>query len=135
MDSAGDEVRRTATRETGKSDMSFVRLLFGDKGDEDGHEPQSMPWDRRPSILEFVRSHIATDGPGMAEGGDTLPDEDRIGQGSKIRWAAGAMDGVATHHMGAGENEETVRRTVELVIAYSRQPTAGNKAALYEHVI
>jgi hypothetical protein len=115
--------------------MGLLSRLFGGGGDEDGHEPPSMPWDRRPSILEFVRSHIARDGPGMAEGGDTLPDEDRIGQGSKIRWAAGAMDGVATYHMATGVDEETVRRTVELVVAYSRRPTAANKAAVYHHIV
>ena len=115
--------------------MGWLSRLFGGKSDEDAHEPPSMPWDRRPSILEHVRSHVATDGPGLAEGGDTLPDEERIAQGSKIRWAAGAMDGVATHHMGTGENDETVRRTVGLVLAYSRQPTAANKAAVYRHVL
>src|SRR4051794_28370798 len=115
--------------------MNLLRRLFGGKGDEGGHEPPSMPWDRRPSILEFVRSHIAAGKPGMSVDGYTLPDEERIAQGSKIRWAAGAMDGVATHHMGTGENDESVRRTVELVLAYSRQPTAGNKAAVYQHVI
>jgi hypothetical protein len=71
----------------------------------------------------------------MSEEGYALPDEDRIAPGSEIRWAAGAMDGVTTHHMGSGENEETVRNTVELVSAYSRQPTAKNKAAVYQHVI
>jgi hypothetical protein len=115
--------------------MKFLSRLFGGKGDEGSHEPPTMPWDRGPSILEFVRSRIAAGKPGMAEDGYTLPDEERIGQGSKIRWAAGAMDGVTTHHMGTGENEETVRRTVELVLAYSRQPTATNKAAVYQHVI
>lgn len=115
--------------------MNILRRLFGGKGNEGDDEPPSMPWDRRLSILEFVRSHITTDKPGVSEGGDTLPDEERIAQGSKIRWAAGAMDGVTTHHMGTGENEETVRRTVELVLAYSRQPTAANKAAVYQHVL
>ena len=115
--------------------MGWLSRLFGGKGDEGDHEPPSMPWDRRPSILEHVRSHVATDGPGMAEGGDTLPDEERIAEGSKIRWAAGAMDGVATHHMGAGEDVEAVRSTVGLVVAFSRQPTAANKAALYRHVV
>ena len=47
----------------------------------------------------------------------------------------GSLDGVMTHHMGPGENEEVVRKTVELVLAYSRQPTATNKAAVYQHVI
>lgn len=115
--------------------MGLWSRLFGGEGEQGGHEPPSMPWDGRPSILEHVRSHVAIDGPGMAEGGYTLPDEERIAQGSKIRWAAGAMDGVATHHMGAGEDEEAVRKTAELVVAYSRQPTASNKAAVYRHVV
>src|SRR5262249_14079343 len=115
--------------------MSFFGRLFGGKGGGGGDEPPAMPWDQCPSILEFVRAHTPADGPGMSEDGYTLPDEDRINQGSKIRWAAGAWDGVTTHHMGQGENEATVRKTVELVLAYSRQPTAENKAAVYRHVI
>lgn len=115
--------------------MSLLSRLFGGKGDDKGHEPPSMPWDRRPSILEFVQSHITAGKAGMTDDGYTLPDEERISEGSKIRWAPGAMDGVATHHMGTAENEETVRKTVELVLAYSRQPTATNKAAVYQHVI
>jgi len=115
--------------------MSFLRRLFGGKGDDSGHEPPSIPWDRRPSILECIRSHIVPGKPGISEDGFALPDEERIAQGSKIRWAAGAMDGVTTHHMGTGKNEETVRRTVALVLVYSRQPTAKNKAAVYQHVI
>jgi hypothetical protein len=94
-----------------------------------------MPWDRRPSILEFVRSHVPTHGPGVAEGGYTLPDDERVNAGSRLRWGMGSMDGVMTHHVGTGENEEAVRRMVELVLAYSRQPTATNKAAVYHHVI
>lgn len=115
--------------------MSFFRRLFGGKQDDGGHEPPSMPWDRRPSILEFVRSHIVAGKPGVSESGYTLPDDESISQGSKIRWAAGAMDGVTTHHMGTGQSDETVHKTVELALAYSRQPTAKNKAAVYRHVI
>lgn len=115
--------------------MSFLSRLFGGKSDDSGPEPPFMPWDQRPSILEFIRSHIPTDKPGMTDDGYTLPDEERISEGSKIRWAPGAMDGVATHHMGKSENDEAVRKTVELVLAYSRQPTATNKAAVYQHII
>ena len=78
--------------------MSFVSPNFGAEDDHGGHEPPSMPWDRRPSILEFVQSHISTDQPGTIDSGYTLPDEDRVAAGSRFRWAAGAMDGVATHH-------------------------------------
>jgi hypothetical protein len=115
--------------------MSFLSRLFGSKSDDEGHQPPSMPWDRRPSILDFVRSHMAAGKPGMAEGGYTLPDEEQVNAGSKIRWAAGAMDGVTTHHMESGRNDPTVRRTVDLVLSYSRQPTAINKAAVYQHII
>lgn len=115
--------------------MSFLRRLFGGKADDGGDEPPTMPWDRGPSILEFVRSHVAEGKPGMSDDGYTLPDEARLNHGSKLRRATGAWDGVTTHHMGAGQDEEAVRKTVELVLAYSRQPTAANKAAVYRHVI
>jgi hypothetical protein len=115
--------------------MSIFSRLFGRKDDDGSHQPPSMPWDRRPSILEFIRSHIATGKPAMPEDAYTLPDEEPIRQGSKIRWAAGAMDGVTTHHMGTGKSDETVRKTVELVLAFSRQPTATNKAAVYQQII
>src|SRR4051812_29052383 len=103
--------------------MSFLRRLFGREADDGGDQPPTMPWDHGPSILEFVRSHVAEGKPGLSGDGYTLPDEDRINQGSKRRWAAGAWDGVATHHMGAGQNEEAVRKSVDLVLAYARQPT------------
>lgn len=112
--------------------MAFWTRLFGGK---DVDEPPTMPWDRRPSILEFVRTHICVDKPGMAEDGCTLPDEERVNAGSKLRWGMGSLDGVMTHHFGTEENEATVRKTVELVLAYSRQPTAIHKAAVYQHVI
>jgi hypothetical protein len=40
--------------------------------------------------LQFIRSHIDPAKPGIAAISDTLPDEERIAKGSKIRWAAGA---------------------------------------------
>lgn len=112
--------------------MAFWTRLFGGKEPD---EPPPMPWDRRPSILEFVRTHTCADKPGMAEDGYTLPDDECVNAESKIRWSMGSMDGVITHHFGTEENVATVRRTVELVLAYSRQPTANNKAAVYQHVI
>lgn len=45
------------------------------------------------------------------------------------------MDGVTTHHMGQRDHEKTVNRTVDLVFAYSRQPTVKNKAAVYNHIM
>src|ERR1700730_15501231 len=115
--------------------MTFLSRLFGGKDDDNGHEPPSMPWDQRPSILEFVRTHIYADKPGMAEDGYTLPDDERVNAGSKIRWGMGSMDGVITHHFGTAKNKPPVPKTVELALASSRQPTANYKAAVYQHVI
>ena len=99
------------------------------------HEPPSMPWDRGPSILEFIRSHIVAGKPGLADGAETLPDEEQVSEGSDIRWSPGALDGVLMHHVGPGDSEEPIRRITELTVAYSAQPTAVNKAAVYEHII
>lgn len=45
--------------------MSFLRRLFGGKAEDGGDVPPTMPWDQGPSILEFVRSHVAEGKPGM----------------------------------------------------------------------
>jgi hypothetical protein len=66
--------------------MTFLSRLFGGKG---GDEPPTMPWDRRPSILEFVRSHVAAGKPGMSDTGCTLPDEEQVAEDSTFRWAQG----------------------------------------------
>ena len=88
--------------------MRFLGRLFG-QSDNSGGDPPSMPWDQRPSILEFIRSHIVDGKPGVSEAGYTLPDEERISEGSKIRFAPGAMDGILTHHMGHGDGAEQGR--------------------------
>lgn len=114
--------------------MGILDKVFGRGGGGD-EEPTSMPWDQRPSILEHISSHVDPIKSGLTEGGEKLPDDERINAGSKVRWAAGAMDGVATHHMGGGEIGEQVGKTVELVLEYCRQPTATNKASLYNNII
>jgi len=111
--------------------MNLFRRVFGGGSDED--EPASMPWDRRPSLLEYVRAHCIAEKPGLAEGGYSLPDENL--DGSKLRWAPGAMDGVMTHHSANSADEETVRRLAGQVATYSREPTAENKAAVYRTIV
>ena len=114
--------------------MGIFDKVFGTKPGGDDL-PDSMPWDQRPSIYDHVRSHVDPATSGLTEGGETLPDEERNHDGSQIRWAAGAMDGVATHHLGPGEQDEHVRKAVDLVLAFCGEPTAANKAALYQNII
>ncbi|MFI0348950.1 hypothetical protein [Actinomadura sp. 9N407] len=59
------------------------------------------------SILEHVRAHIPKEGPGLTEGGETLPDEAEM-EGAK--WAPGARDGVLTHHWGGSADPDEVER-------------------------
>ena len=114
--------------------MSFFKKLFGSGGDEP-LGPPSMPWDQRPSIYDHIQSHTVAGRPGLTKGGETLPDEARVNDDSKFRWAAGALDGVMGHHMGEGDHDELVHKAIDLVLDYCERPTARTKAALYHHVI
>lgn len=114
--------------------MNIFKKLFG-SGEEPADDPPSMPWDQLPSIYDHIRAHVDEAKPGLTKGGEALPDEARVNEGSQIRWAAGAMDGVMGHHMGQGDNDELVHEAVDLVLAYCKSPTAKTKAALYQHII
>ena len=114
--------------------MDFFKQLFG-LNDEPNDGPPSMPWDQHPTVFGHIKAHVVDGKHGLTEGGDTLPDEERIATGSGIRWAAGAMDGVMSHHLGGGDHDEQVRKAVTLIIAYCQSPTATTKADLYQHVV
>ncbi len=110
-----------------------------------------MPWDRHPSIYEHICAHILPDKPGLAEGGYTLPDDQKVNEPNKIRFAPGALEGIMTHHVDVfaddaedadGEShdesdthEALIAKTVELVREFSGLPTAANKLACYEHLL
>ena len=63
-------------------------------------ETVNPPWGARPSIYRHILSHIRPGEPGLLEGGEALPDEERVRGDSQIGWAAGALDGVLGHHAG-----------------------------------
>ena len=102
---------------------------------DDDDQPVELPWDRSPSIYEHLQAHTRPGETGLADGGETLPDEQGMASNAKIRWAPGAMDGVLTHHMGGGSDEDNVARLLNLVRAYWSTPTANNKASVYEFVV
>ena len=56
--------------------MGFFERLFRKSRGELYH-PATMPWDAKPSIYDHTKSHIETDTPGLSEGGESLPDEER----------------------------------------------------------
>jgi hypothetical protein len=107
-----------------------LRKWFGFGGRGAGHaaEPSTMPWDRRPSIYEHIRAHTGADGR-LDPAGENLPDE--AAQGSGIRWAPGAFDGVITHHTSPGGEADKADAMLDLIRAYSQAPTAANKLKIY----
>lgn len=85
-----------------------------------------LPWAAGPAILSVIRAWTGRDSC-------PLPDEPPD-FGSKLRFAPGAWDGIATHHMGtAGEHEEArhVLTTVAALARLVREDTDEARAALY----
>jgi hypothetical protein len=68
-----------------------------------------LPWLPGPSILSVIR---AWTGQKVCP----LPDEEPQA-GNKIRFAPGAWDGIATHHMGRAEEHDEARHVHQTVAA------------------
>lgn len=66
-------------------------------------EGAPKPWGARPSIFRHLEAARLSAGGQPPD----LPDETAASEG-RVRWAAGAWDGVASHHMGASEDTEAV---------------------------
>lgn len=92
---------------------------------------EQLPWDRHPSIYEHLQAHRRPGGRRLDETVEKLPDEERVAAGSQVRWAAGAKDGVFTHHWG-GSNADEAIELLTLVRGYWETPTAANKARVYD---
>lgn len=109
------------------------------KGKGDGGSPEQagspvgeMPWDSHPSIYEFLKQAE----PGSGDRSELkLPDNEKFEGDGKLSFAAGAMDGIASHHMGSDPDTEAVGRAAKLLATYCSQPTAANKLELYRWVL
>jgi hypothetical protein len=75
--------------------LSTIRRLFG------GSEPAS--------IYEHVRSHLRPDGPGLLDGGETLPDDEFL-EGD-LRWAGAAV------RAAESDPDDAVREDARKVLA------------------
>jgi hypothetical protein len=89
------------------------------------------PWGSRPSIYQHVCAHLRPGEPGLAPGGDELPDQELMEEGQQIHWAPGALDGVFGHHT-VGEPEETAQEVLEALRAFTRKASADRALALYD---
>lgn len=71
------------------------------------------PWYGKQPILEFIKAHIDEKGDLTPEG-EELPDSNEFYSGKSFRWAAGAMDGVLSHHtVGSDQQMNKVNQLIE----------------------
>ena len=89
------------------------------------------PWSDRPSLYQHILAHIRPGEPGLAAGGEELPDQELVEEVQKVRWAPGALDGVFGHHTEGGEPEETAEEVLEALRAFTRKASGERAAALY----
>jgi hypothetical protein len=100
------------------------RLLGRDRGADaaDADTAGSTSGAGGPSIYAFIAAHIPATGPGLTEGGETLPDEPP--PDDTIRFMAGALDGIMSHHGGSTKDQADVERVLAVVsgVAAGREP-------------
>lgn len=78
--------------------------------DDGAFDPRTLgaPWGDRPSIYEFVRTHQDRLTGCLSNSAQDLPDEASRSSG-RVRFAAGAMDGLFTHGTGSSDAEAVAK--------------------------
>jgi hypothetical protein len=91
------------------------------------------PWDAGGSIFEHLRRHTLPDGK-LDDAGLALPDESQH-EPSRMRWAAGALDGVLGHHTNRSRDNERVAELARALLAVLARASAHNLRELYRLAI
>jgi hypothetical protein len=79
-----------------------------------------------PSIYEYIRAHLAE--VGLAEGAETLPDEDELAQDSPLRWAPGALEGMLTRAGDSETDEELIAELHAALVELADRPGGRSRA-------
>jgi hypothetical protein len=94
---------------------------------------QDLPWLSTPSIWLHVRKHIDPTTGKLKPEGEKLPDDERRTADIKMRWAAGALDGVFGHHTGANHDPAQAKKISSLVMKIGRSKQSDQaKINLYK---
>jgi hypothetical protein len=80
-----------------------------------------LPWGTPQSLCEIIIKNPRT----------PLPEEDSC---ARVRWAAGALDGVMIHHAGRGDGAEDVSRVLVSVRALLTKSSDANLQKVYDAV-
>ncbi len=90
------------------------------------------PWGQRKSIYWHIVNHIHEDTLGLAEGGETLPDEDLVRGDSQIGWAAGAIDSVLGSPLEGRSADKKLDDLHTALIDLTKESSNSNLERLYK---
>lgn len=93
----------------------------------------SLPWRTgEVSIYDHVRAHLVADKPGLAAGGESLPDEAHRTAHGGLRREPGGLDGTVAQQGGAGFDEAVAERLHEALTALGERATSEALGELYD---
>lgn len=93
----------------------WLERRFGRPEWDLAHAP--VPWDQAPALADFLEDQLGPGAERLLDSGLALPDEDRVAHADGVRFAAGARDGIALHHMEGVDEPEVAREVVGLLRA------------------
>ena len=110
----------------------LYRSLFGKRNNRDEETIQGLPWLTSPSIWLFIRKYIDAHNGRLKPEGQFLPDDERRTSDIKMKWAAGALDGVFGHHAEANHDPILAKKITSLVVEIARSDDNDAKIELYK---
>jgi hypothetical protein len=115
--------------------MRFLKDLFSrGSGGGGGWDIDTVtpPWGDRPSIYAHVQAHVRPGVPGLAPGGDLLPDEEVLPGRESFRWAPGALDGSLGRHSSPETSQRAAEDVADALAALLERTTDARAGALYD---
>lgn len=96
-----------------------------------------IPWVKDSvSIYRFLAAFETPPSQSLPDAALELPDEDKVNKrsGSKLRWAAGALDGVFGHH-SRGDEQANIMAIQAALLSAATNPTINNVRTLYNMLV
>jgi hypothetical protein len=93
-------------------------------------EALAAPWAPLPSLHDYIVARVDRERGRLPDSGMALPDE-AVVFGDGLRWAAGAVDGVAAHHAGTGDGQLRARQIAKAVRDLLAEASEARLAHLY----
>ena len=96
---------------------------------------QEIPWESRPSIYAFILVNTDQAGKFSPKENLDLPDEPLISKSGRVRFMAGAMDGISSHQMGREKDTAKSKETAQLILSIAKRDRLSDKIKLYQSIL